>query len=195
MPLNPSITTVESYSDRQVLAFPDFRGPVISVLLAAAQGELVSGTVLGRITASGQYARVRRTTLIADEAIGQTVLSVTDASIFSVGQTVSIMKADKTELEDLGAITARDLTPDANTITVTNALVAAKTAGAYVFVNDGSEVALVILAEEVPDQAAAVNVQAYLGGPFYTSMLVAMDALARADLGARVVNDLTIVPA
>ncbi|MEW6423170.1 MAG: hypothetical protein AB1523_00240 [Bacillota bacterium] len=191
--LNPGATTVESYSDRQVLAFPDFRGPLISVLLAAGQGDLVSGTVLGRITASGKYARLRRTTLSADGAIGQTVLSVVDASIFKVGQTVSIMEADGTELENLGAITAIDL--GANTITVTNALAAAKTAGAWVFVNDGSEVAKVILAEEVPDQAADVNVRAYLGGLFYTSKLVGMDALARADLGARVVEDITVVPA
>lgn len=193
--LNPGITDVETYSDRQILAFPEHQGPIVSVLLTAGQGDLVSGTLLGKITASGKYARVRRTTLSADEAIGQTVLSVADASIFSVGQTVSIKEADGSELEDLGAITARDLTNNANTITVTNALAAAKTTGAYLFVNDGSEKALVILAEEVPTQAADVNVQSYLGGPFYTNMLVGMDALARADLGARVVNDLTIVPA
>lgn len=190
---NPGITDVESYSDRQVLAIPEHRGPLVSVLLAAGQGDLVSGTLLGKITATNQYARVRRTTLSADEAIGQTVLSVTDASIFSVGQTVSIMEADKSELEALGAITAVDTVN--NTITVTNALVAAKTTGAYVFVSDGSQTALVILAEEVPNQAVAVNVQAYLGGPFYSNMLVGMDALARADLGARVVNDITVVPA
>ena len=193
--LNPGITDVESYSDRQILAFPEFRGPSVSALLAAAQGDLVSGTVLGKITATGEYARVRRTTLSGDEAIGQTVLSVADASIFSIGQTVSIMEADKSEPEDLGAITALDLTQGANTITVTNALVAAKSTGAYVFVNNGSEKALLILVEEVPNQAIAVNVQAHLGGPFFTNMLVGMDALARADLGARVVNDLTIVPA
>lgn len=192
---NPGIEDVETYIDRQIMAFPEFRGPAVNALLAAGQGNLVSGTVLGRITASGEYARVRRTTLSADEAIGQTVLSVTDASIFTVGQTVSIMEADKTELEDLGAITACDLTEGANTITITTALVAAKSTGAYFFVNDGSEKALLILAEEVPNQAAAVNVQAHIGGPFYTNMLVGMDALARADLGARVVNDLTIVPA
>jgi len=195
MVMNPGITTVESYSDRQVMAFPEFRGPLVSVLLAAGQGDLVSGTVLGKITASGKYARVRRTTLSADEAAGQTVLSVVDASIFKVGQTVSIKEADGTELENLGAITAIDLTPGANTITVTNALVAAKSAGAWVFVNDGSEVAKLILAEEVPDQATDVNVQAYIGGQFYTNLLVGMDALARADLGARVVENLTIVPA
>lgn len=193
MPLNPGITTVESYSDRKVVAFEDFRGPVVSVLLAAGQGDLVSGTVLGKITASGKYARLRRTTLSADEAAGQTVLSVADASIFSVGQTVSIMEADKTELEDLGAITAVDTV--GNTITVTNALTAAKSTGAYIFVNDGSEVAKVILAENAPNSPADVNVAVYLGGPFYTSQLVGMDALARADLGARVVESYTIVPA
>lgn len=192
--LNPVLTTTETYSDRQVLAFPDFRGPVISVLLAANQGDLVSGTVLGLVAATNLYARVRRTALSGVEAIGQTVLSVADASIFIIGQTVSIMETDGTELENLGAITAIDLTPGANTITVTNALVAEKNVGAYVFVNNGSEVSKVILAEEVPNQAVNVNVQAYLGGVFYTSQLVAMDALARADLAARVVGNFTVVP-
>lgn len=195
MVMNPGITTVESYSDRQVLAFPEHRGPIISVLLAAGQGDLVSGTVLGRITASGKYARVRRTTLSAGEAIGETVLSVNDASIFVVGQTVSIKETDGTELENLGAITAINQTAGANTITVTNALIAAKNVGAWIFVNDGSEVAKVILAEEVPDQTVDVNVQAYIGGTFYTNMLVYMDALARSDFGARVVEDWTVVPA
>ena len=186
--MKPGIQTTETYLDRKILAFLGFAGPIISALIAAGQGDLLAGTVLGK-RSDGQYAPVRRTTLSADEAIGQTVLSVTDPTKFSVGMTVSIMEADGTEVENLGAITA----VGEGTITVTTALTAAKTSGAYVYVADGST-ALVILGENVPNQAAAVNAEAYLGGVFYTNMLVGMDALAKKDLGARVVDNVTVVP-
>jgi len=189
MVMNPGITTVESYQDRQIIAFLDHAGPVVPVLIAPGQADLLAGTVLGK-NADGYYAPVRRTTLTADAATGQTELSVTDPSIFSVGQKVSIQEADGSETEDLGAITAIG----ENSITVSNALAAAKSTGAYVYVADGSETAKVILAENVPAQAAAVNAKAYLGGVFYSNMLIGFDAVAKADLGARVVDDFTIIP-
>lgn len=187
--MNPGITTVETFQDRKITAFLGFAGPIVSALLAPLQGELLAGTILGK-RSDGQYAKVRRTTLSADEAIGQTVLSVTDPTIFSIGQTVKIMEADGTEVENLGAITAIG----ADTITVTTALVAAKTSGAYVYVADGSETALVVLGENVPNQSSSSNVEALLGGVFYSNMLLGMDALAKRDLGARTVDTVTIIP-
>jgi len=184
----PGIQTVESYQDRKILAFLGFAGPIMAVLMAAGQGDLLAGTVLGK-RSDGQYVPVRRSTLSAEEAIGQTVLSVTDPEVFSVGQVVSIQEADGSATEELGAITGKDAT----TITVTNGLTAAKSSGAYVYVADGSE-ALAVLAENVPNQAAPVNAEAYLGGVFYSAMLLGMDALAKKDLGARVVDSVTIVP-
>lgn len=189
MVMNPGITTVESYQDRKIVAVLGHAGPIVSVVVAPGQGDLLAGTVMGK-RSDGQYAPVRRSSLSADEAIGQTELSVTDPAIFSVGQVVSIQKADGSEGEDLGAVTA----VGANTITVTNALAAAKSTGAYVYVSDGSETALVVLNENMPNQAAPVNAEAYLGGVFYSAMLLGMDALAKKDLGARVVDSVTIVP-
>ncbi|HWP96417.1 MAG TPA: hypothetical protein VN426_06170 [Syntrophomonadaceae bacterium] len=190
MVMVPGIQTVETYQDRKILAFLGFAGPIVSVLIAASQGELLAGTVLGKKSSDSQYAPVRRSTLSAGEAIGQTVLSVTDPKVFSIGQTVSIQEADGSEVENLGAITAKDDT----TVTVTTALTAAKSSGAYIYVADGSETALVILNENVPNQNVAVNAEACLGGVFYTNMLVGMDALAKKALGARVVDSVTIVP-
>lgn len=188
MVMNPGITTVESYQDRKIIAFLGHGGPIVSVVIAPGQ-ELLAGTVLGK-NADGYYAPVRRTTLSADEAIGQNELSVTDPSIFAVGQEVAIREADGSETEELGAITAIG----ENSITVTNALVAAKSTGAYVYVADGSETAKVVLGENVPARATAVNAEAYLGGVFYSNMLIGLDAPAKADLGARVVDDVTIIP-
>lgn len=189
MVMNPGITTVESYQDRQIIAFLDHAGPVVPVLIAPGQADLLAGTVLGK-NADGYYAPVRRTTLTADAATGQTELSVNDPTIFSLGQVIHIREADGAEAEDLGAITAIG----ENSITVTNALSAAISTGAYVYVADGSETAKVILAENVPAQAAAVNAKAYLGGVFYSNMLVGLDAVAKADLGARVIDEFTIIP-
>jgi len=39
MVMNPGAQTVETYQDRKILAFLGFAGPIISVLLAAAQGD------------------------------------------------------------------------------------------------------------------------------------------------------------
>ncbi len=192
MATNPSITTTETYSDRKILAFPGFAGPVISVLLAANQGDLLAGTVLGKITASGKYAPVRRTTLSADVAAGQTDLSVADPDKFLVGQVVSIQEADGSEVENLGAITAVNAAQ--GVISVTTGLTAAKSTGAYIYVNDGSETARVILNEPVLNQHADVNVEALLGGVFYSSQLIGIDSVSRSDLGARVVDGYTIVP-
>jgi len=339
---NPEISTVESYSDRQILAFSDFRGPIISVLLAAAQGNLLSGTILGKNVLSGKYEKYVAavaasliTGLIADNnairwlakvagedgndisvalvnpgtasaALGITVSGTnitvslaTNAAVKATGNTgvegdnngltytskeygennIMVILEDphaisqalsvtvrgtsilvKLATSGAGAITstaaqvkaAIEANADANAlVTVTHtgastgaaavtdqvaelaggvdlsvistaaqviaaitadaeasALLGAANAGASTGAGtvtalaktnlaggaDANVTPSVILAEEVSDQAADVNAQAYLGGIFYSNMLVGMDAAVMAAIGARSVEDVTIVP-
>lgn len=154
-------------------------------------GDLAAGQIVG--LKEDEYAdAVRRTTLAAEAAAEATQLSVDDASIFKVGDTAVLMKADGSVAEDLGAITAVDA--NNNTITVTTAVTAAHAIGSYVYVSDGTEKALAILAEPVIDEGEAVVANAYLGGAFEESLIIGLDAIAKADLGARTVAGILIVP-
>lgn len=80
------------------------------------------------------------TALSADEASGQTVLSVLRARSIEVGANVVVMDADA-GYHDAGAVTARDL--EADTVTVTNAIPAAGALqGARVMTKLGANVSL-----------------------------------------------------
>jgi len=57
MARDPNVTTIETYVDRKILAYPESAGPVISALLAASQGDLQSGRVLGKNTGTGKYEK------------------------------------------------------------------------------------------------------------------------------------------
>ena len=58
--------------------------------------------------------------------------------------------------------------------------------------NDGSEVAMVILAEPVAANSGAISATAYVRGVLYDEAIVGKDAEAIAALGARVVQELFI---
>lgn len=154
-------------------------------------GDIPAGQVIGQ-KSNGYAAKVRRTTLTAQAGAAATQLSVTDASIFRVGDNATLVKADGTAVEDLGAITAVDI--DGNKITVTNAVAASHAIGSFVYSADGSETAVAILAEPVIDEGDAVVANVYLGGAFTESMIEGLDAKAKADLGARTVAGILIVP-
>jgi len=226
------LITVESYEDRQILAFPDFRGPFVSVLLAAAQGDLVSGTVLGKNTGTGKYEKYTAATFatLATGVVGNNnAITYTAKSGGTAAHGIKIQHKDPASnsqalnvtiendtivvslaTSEAGAITStaadviaavnaalgvKDLVTAANTGAsdgsgVMTAMAATALAGA----TDANVTPSIILAEEMPNQAADVNVRAYLGGPFYTSLLVGMDAAAKAAMGARMIEDITIVP-
>ncbi len=54
---DPNVTTIETYVDRKILAYPESAGPIISVLLAASQGDLTSGRVLGKNIGTDKYEK------------------------------------------------------------------------------------------------------------------------------------------
>lgn len=79
------------------------------------------------------------TSLSADEATAQTVLSVRRARSIEVGSSVTVSLDDGT-YHAAGAVTARDL--DADTITVTTGLASAAASGARVLSQIGASVSL-----------------------------------------------------
>jgi len=154
-------------------------------------GDLSAGQVVG-LKEDGYAQAVRRTTLTAQANATADELSVNDATLFKVGDIAGLMKADRTAVENLGAITAVDTV--ANSITVTTAVTEAHAIGSYVYVADKSEKALAILAEPVIDEGEAVIANVYLGGAFEKELIIGLDAVAKADLGAREVAGILIVP-
>lgn len=154
-------------------------------------GAITAGTAMGKITASGKYAPVRRTQLAGTEAIGQTVLSVDDVTMFAVGDTVYVNNAAWDDEFDAGAITAIGT----DTITVTNALDAEYVADDFVYVADGSQTALGLLCDSVDTTSAdelaniaiachADSSKCYLGG---TS--IAIDTKAKEDVQYHILFD------
>lgn len=57
MARDPNVITIETYVDRKILAYPESAGPIISVLLTAAQGDLQSGRVLGKNIATSKWEK------------------------------------------------------------------------------------------------------------------------------------------
>lgn len=345
MVMNPGITTVETYQDRKIIAILGFAGPIIAALLAAAQGDLLAGTVLGKNASTSKYekyapavtaalatgvlaennailwtakeagvagnsikVKIEDTgvngqaldvvvdddtvvvkaarsagvaasldvgvegdnnaitfTAVAAGAAGNNIkvsivnpaaaslplevrlvndeiriMAATDGAnaikstaaevIAAVNSTLvvkDLIKASPTgESTGAGLVVAAAAAPLADgadgTITstaaqviaavnahlVANRLVSAANSGASTGAGvvaavvataltegaDANVVPSVILGENVLNQAGTVTVEAYLGGVFYSNMLVGLDAAAIAELGARVVDDVTIIP-
>jgi hypothetical protein len=132
-----------------------------------------SATPLGKVTASGLYGPVKKTTVKTTAAIGATNVELTDARFFQVGDSVVIgTEASK-------AISA--INYDTNTITVT-ALAAEQAAGVTVKANNGLETAECILFNTVDltdgDAAVAAVTQAVVR----EARIPAVNSLIKADL-------------
>jgi len=232
MVMNPGAQTVETYQDRKILAFLGFAGPIISVLLAAAQGDLVAGTVLGKDTETSTYKKyvpAVAATLVTGVTADNNAILFTARIPGAAGEGIKVQLKDpsgnnqalKVTIENnvvvvslatggAGAITStaadviaainaslyvKDILVAANSGASSGAgVVAAVAATALDNGADSNVVPELILNETVPNQVGSVNVEACLGGAFYTNMLVGMDAQARAILGARVIDSVTIVP-
>lgn len=232
MVMNPGITTVEIYQDREILAFPGHGGPIVSVLLALGQGDLLAGTILGKSAATAKYEKyvpaVPATLITGDVADNNAILFTSKKSgtvgnaiklqikdpgaaskvlgVSMVIDTIVISLATNTEsaitttaAEVIAAVNSalgvKDILSAANAGASTGAGVAAAVAVSPLADGaDANVVPKVVLAENVPDQAGDVTVTAYLGGAFYTSMLVGLDAEAMEILNARQVDDVIVVP-
>ena len=154
-------------------------------------GDIPAGKVIG-IRNDGYGERVRRTTLTAQAAAAATTLVVEDAALFKVGDTISIMNADLTGIEELGTVTAINAAD--KELTVATAVTAVHAVGSYVYASDGSEKAVGLLADPVIDEGEAVIANIYLEGHFSTMLLSGLDDIAKQDLRAREVAGITIIP-
>lgn len=152
-------------------------------------GDIECGAIVG-IKSDGYGERVRRAALTADAAASATQL-VLDSIPVNKGDSVYIMKVDGSALENLGAVT--DINTATKTVTVTTGLTAAHATGSFLFVKDGSEKAVGVLAEPISDDGSEIQANVYIEGIFDTDIVTGVDILSLKDLNARVVNNILIV--
>ena len=152
-------------------------------------GDIDCGAIVG-IKSDGYAQKVRRATLTSDAAASATQLVLDNISV-NRGDSVCIMKADGSVLENLGAIT--DINITTKTVTVTTGLTAAHAAGSFLFVKDGSEKAVGILAEPITDDGSEIQANVYIEGIFDTNIVTGIDSISLKDLNARTVNNILIV--
>lgn len=159
-----------------------------SFTLQKGSGVVVDGTPIGRITATGKCVPVAYTTISTTVASGETVITVTDASVITVGVTVKLMDPVTPTNTDSFAVTDTDLV--ANTITLAYTTNYEYVAGALVRVVNGSETAVGILLgrtetgtsdddEDYTDKAVAAVIHAVSADE---SALTLVDARVKADL-------------
>ncbi|NOV01352.1 hypothetical protein [Paenibacillus planticolens] len=179
----PGRTDGEVYVDKQICVHGDHHiHDRIAVTIAPNTGVLDKGTILGASTADSLYRPVRRSALTAAVGTAATTATVTDGSIFanSIGAAAALVKADGTGVVTCGTITA----VNGNTVTI-SAPGTAFVIGDFLYVKDGSEKALLILGDFVPDAASNKIANAFVAGKFYQSQLVGVDAFVTKDLVAR----------
>lgn len=135
---------------------------------------LKSGTPLGKVTATGLFGPVKKTTVKTTAAANQKLVELTDARFFQVGDTIVVGS------EAAQAIAA--LNYDTGVATMTNNLVAEQAAGVTVKEDNGLETADCILFNTIDltdgDAAAAALTQAVVK----EARIPAVNSLIKADL-------------
>jgi hypothetical protein len=185
----PGMVDGRIFVDKQIHVHPCKH--VIPISIAANTGDLDKGTIMGVSTADDLYRQVLRTTVLASVIANPQVINVAVGTgvNFTVGQTVSSMKADGTTIQPLGTITAIN----GDVITVSTALTSPLALGDYFYVSDGSQKAVVVLAYPIMDADSEKIGQGELGGVYYQDQLVGLDSIAIKDLGARQIPDNILV--
>jgi hypothetical protein len=176
------------FSDKQITLNADVHiQDRIPITIAPNTGDLDKGTILGVQTTDGLFHPVRRYALSTAAASGATSVTVTGATLFQVGDTVSVMQAAGTGVEPAGTVSSTVYNSGANTTTVTfsTATAEALVVGDFIYASDGSQKALVILADVVLDATSNKVSNAYVAGKFVKSQLVGVDSIALTDLSAR----------
>lgn len=98
------------------------------------------GMPLGKITASGKYSPVKKTTLASEALSTDTTITVVNVTYFQVGDAIDVSGTNAT-ISSINYAT--------NVITLTAAIGVAKAAGDSVKATDGSGDAVVMLGNEV----------------------------------------------
>lgn len=178
-----------SYSDKQIIVNADHHiRDRLAISIAPNLGtDLDAGTILGVSTADNLFRPVRRYALTAAAASGLLAVTVPGGAVINVGDTVSVMKADGTGIESGGAVTSVVVNGNNLDIHFTTATAEALVAGDFLFVSDGSQTALVVLADVVLDAPQNRIASAYVAGKFFQSKLVGVDSFTLKDLKARVI--------
>lgn len=175
-----------TYSDKQIVLNADHHiRDRIPVTIAPSTGDLDKGTILGVTTADGLFRPVRRYALTAGAASAVNAVDVAATPNITNGDVVSVMKADGTGVELGGAVTGVVTVGNTTTITFTNATAEVLAIGDFIYVSDGSQKALVVLADVVLDAISNKISNAYVAGKFVQSQLVGVDAFVISDLHAR----------
>jgi hypothetical protein len=184
----PGLQDGPVFADKQICVHADYsirdRFPIT---IAPNTGDIDRGTLLGVTTADSLYRPVRRYPIQTAAASGVQVITVPGGAAINVGDNVAVMKADGTGLEVGGAVTSVVVNGSNLDIHFTTATAEALAVNDYLFVQDGSETALVILGDPVADAAQNKVANAFVSGKFYLSQLIGADAIAQKDLGARVI--------
>jgi hypothetical protein len=116
MVMNPGMTTVEEYSDRQIRAFANFTGPLITILLASGQGELLAGTILGKNTGTSKYEKY---TAAVAALLVTGVVADNNAILWTAKTAGAAGNAIKVKIEDTGINgQALDVVIDEDTVIV-----------------------------------------------------------------------------
>jgi len=139
--------------------------------LAADQGELKKGTILGRRSADGLLGPYASTVLAADALAGATDISVRDASNFRAGDAIVV-----------GAESHTIASVSGNTITLSAGLAAAQTAGTVVEVTDGRQTAVSVLLVDADTAGSVKLVSVLVHGVVNKAVLVGDEEKADADL-------------
>lgn len=133
---------------------------------------LKAGTVMGKVTATGLYGPVKKTTLAQTSALGATTSTLTDARFFQVNDTVKIGSETKT-------LTA--INYDTNVVTHT-ALAGEQLAGVTVEEDNGLEDAAGILLNTVDLTDGDVTAAILTHGVVKEARLFGSNTLTKADL-------------
>lgn len=178
-----------SYSDKQIIVNADHHiRDRLAITIAPNLGtDLDKGTILGVTTADSLFRPVRRYPLTAAAASGATSLQVAAAAVLNVGDTVSVMKADGSGVEAVGTVSSVTVAGGNATVVVSTATAEALVIGDFLYVSDGSQKALVVLADVVLDATQNKVASAYVAGKFFQSKLVGLDSIAITDLKARLI--------
>jgi hypothetical protein len=141
-----------------------------------SDGEIDAGTLVGKITSSGNVRPLSRATL-ASTPSAEATLTLSSSSMFKVGDSVKI--------DDSGsalAVTAVDKTN--NTITVTPA--ASGSYGEKVEAQDGSATAYAVTLQNVDISSANNGVPCLIHGIAYQDYMQNLDSEARTELYGRI---------
>jgi hypothetical protein len=176
-----------SYSDKQIIVNADHHiKDRLAITIAPNLGtDLDVGTILGVTTSDSLFRPVRRYPLTAIASSGATSLQVATGAVLNVGDTVSVMKADGTGVESVGTVSSVTVSGGNATVVVSTATAEALAVGDFLYVSDGSQKALVVLADVVLDASQNKIASAYVAGKFFQSKLVGLDSFAISDLMAR----------